>query len=76
MSETKISISHKRVIFISFLVDVFTDGTIEKYGLTLLESGQSTNYDQSCNPGITVGFSTAAFRFGHSQVILLSFFVS
>ena len=48
--------------------DVLNQETRDKYNLNLLDTGYSTDYDNTINPTISVEFSTAAFRFGHSQV--------
>ena len=51
-----------------FFLDVFVDDVIIERDLGLLPTGFFNHYDNTVNPGITVGFATAAFRFGHSQV--------
>ena len=48
--------------------DLFNTDLMTEYGLNLTESGFSTDYDSSVDAGIGVGFATAAYRFGHSQV--------
>jgi hypothetical protein len=48
--------------------DLFNSDLMTEYGLNLKESGFSTDYDSSVDAGIGVGFATAAYRFGHSQV--------
>jgi hypothetical protein len=45
-----------------------------EYGLSLKESGFSTDYDSSVDAGIGVGFATAAYRFGHSQVSFTNYY--
>ncbi|CAC5420742.1 PXDN [Mytilus coruscus] len=56
------------ITYNEWLANVFNDQTIAEYNLQLLTSGNSLDYDDTINPGIRVGFATAALRFGHSQI--------
>ncbi|XP_052093425.1 peroxidase-like [Mytilus californianus] len=58
----------QHITYNEWLENVFNDQTIADYNLQLLTSGNSLDYDDTINPGIRVGFATAALRFGHSQI--------
>ncbi|XP_076090755.1 salivary peroxidase/catechol oxidase-like isoform X1 [Mytilus galloprovincialis] len=58
----------QHITYNEWLQNVFNDQTITEYNLQLLTSGNSLDYDDTINPGIRVGFATAALRFGHSMI--------
>ncbi|XP_052093420.1 peroxidasin homolog pxn-2-like [Mytilus californianus] len=58
----------QHITYNEWLENVFVDDVLTKYDLGLLSTGFSDGYNDAVDPGITVGFATAALRFGHSQI--------
>ncbi|CAH1796651.1 unnamed protein product [Owenia fusiformis] len=58
----------QHIIYKEYIPLILGPTEIVKYGVKLLESGFYTGYDSSINAQMFNSFSTAAFRFGHSQI--------
>ncbi|XP_067938829.1 peroxidasin-like [Watersipora subatra] len=58
----------QRITYREFLPIIIGLETMNNYDLNLFDIGRFRSYDSSINPAITLEFSTAAFRFGHSLV--------
>lgn len=56
----------QRITYNEFLPRVLGYDALKKYGLELLTSGYSDQYDATCSGTIFNEFAAAAFRFGHS----------
>ena len=58
----------QHITYNEYLPSILSPTTINKYGLTPLTSGFSTNYNSSITSGpISNEFAAAAFRMGHSM---------
>lgn len=66
--ETKLIIGaiQQHVTFNEFLPMVLGREVMEKHNLMLLKDGYMDGYDANINPSVATGFTSAAFRFGHS----------
>ena len=56
----------QHITFNEFLPLVLGKEGIHEHGLTLYQDGYFDGYDKTINPSAASGFTTAAFRFGHS----------
>ncbi|XP_045583394.2 salivary peroxidase/catechol oxidase isoform X2 [Procambarus clarkii] len=58
----------QHIIFNEWLPIVLGKDFMKGFGLSVLRSGQSSDYNPRINPNMNSEFSTAAFRFGHTLV--------
>ena len=58
----------QHIVYSEYLPAVIGRKKMQQVGIFTLENGFSGDYDQNVNPSILNEFSSAAFRFGHSQV--------
>eukprot|EP00095_Tigriopus_kingsejongensis_P001646 snap_masked-scaffold801_size95070-processed-gene-0.1 protein:Tk01646 transcript:snap_masked-scaffold801_size95070-processed-gene-0.1-mRNA-1 annotation:"hypothetical protein DAPPUDRAFT_224067" len=66
--ETKLIIGalQQQITFNEFLPMVLGREVMEKHDLMLVKDGYLDGYDENINPSVATGFTSAAFRFGHS----------
>nr|CAA62752.1 peroxinectin [Pacifastacus leniusculus] len=58
----------QHIIFNEWLPIILGKDFMKSFGLTVLRSGFSADYNPNINPNMNSEFSTAAFRFGHTLV--------
>ncbi|OWF44553.1 Peroxidase-like protein [Mizuhopecten yessoensis] len=58
----------QHIAFFEYLPFVLGNDVMRKFGLTPAARGHREVYDPTVDPSTTSAFSTAAFRFGHSQI--------
>lgn len=58
----------QRITYTDFMIPLVGPVMMERYDLTLLEKGYWDGYDPYHNPTISNSFTTATFRYGHSQL--------
>lgn len=63
----------QQINYREFLPSILREEDLVKYNLKLQLTGHSSSYNSSRNPAAKNVFNAAAFRFGHSQVVMLSF---
>ncbi|PAV84824.1 hypothetical protein WR25_10081 isoform B [Diploscapter pachys] len=57
---------YQYAVYKEYLPKLLGQGLMNEFGLTPLING-NTRYNKTANPSLMVEFTTAAFRFGHSQ---------
>ena len=55
-------------VYAEYLPKLLGQAAMKEFGLTPLTSGYFTGYDATLDPALPVEFTSAAFRFGHSQI--------
>lgn len=60
----------QQVTYGEYLLTVLREEDLVKFNLKLRKRGFSSSYNASVNPAAKNVFNAAAFRFGHSQVLL------